>query len=77
MKIILVGHKHAFAFEVKFPVSIARVQVSDSGDVCDEAALEDLNHPDYSGTVSAHLERRSDMEDAYGKVRFGFSGSGK
>ena len=70
MKLIIVGRKHAFAVELQFPLSVARVQVTDSGDNRDEICeSEDLNRPDYSGTVQAHLERRTDMEDAYGKVK--------
>jgi hypothetical protein len=72
VKLIIVGRKHAFAVELQFPLSVARVQVTDSGDDCDEtykSDAEDLNRPDYSGTVQAHLERRTDMEDAYGKVK--------
>ena len=78
MKLIIVGRKHAFAVELQFPLSVARVQVTDSGDACDEICeSEDMNRPDYSGTVQAHLERRTDMEDAYGKISakvpFGFT----
>jgi hypothetical protein len=28
---------------------------------------------DPHGTLSAHIERRSDLEDAYGKQKFGFA----
>lgn len=71
MKVILVGRKHAFALELQFPVSVARVEVSDSADRCDEISPEETEEVlkyDPRSTVNAHLERRSDMEDAYGQA---------
>jgi hypothetical protein len=89
VKLIVVGRKHAFAIEAKFPVSVARVQVSDSGDAHDEGCEAEDLAPDPRSVPHAHLENAAapakfadlDLEPfAIQAHRFGFgvpSGSGQ
>lgn len=67
MKIILQGSKRAYAFELSF----CQVQIKSAADLEDE---EEFDHVpvDPHGTSFAHLERRSTVEDAYGRGRPGF-----
>lgn len=80
MKIILMARKWAYAIEFRLPVTVSRVEVHSSEDLEDETVEtpeEETLKYDPRSTTSSHLERRTDMEDAYGRLTerpvFGFS----
>lgn len=54
---------------VGFEASLLHVKMVSSSD---EQEPEQLGH-DPHGTVCSQVERRSDMEDMYGKQKFGFA----
>ena len=55
---------------VGFEASLLHVKMVSSDD--QEEQVEQLGHDPHS-TVSSHIERRSDLEDMYGKQKFGFA----
>jgi hypothetical protein len=56
---------------VGFEASLLHVKMVST----DDQQQDEFEHApmDPHGTLSAHIERRSDMEDAFGKQKFGFA----
>jgi hypothetical protein len=68
MRLILEAMGRAVGFEL----SVLHVKMVSTED---EQPHDEFEHApmDPHGTLSAHIERRSDLEDAYGKQKFGFA----
>jgi hypothetical protein len=74
VRIIVQAFGRAWAAEF----SLAQVKVRQAGEIQDdsdedEPRDEETLRYDPRSTTSCHMERRTDMEDAYGKVPFGFT----
>jgi hypothetical protein len=69
VRVIVQVFNRAWAFEMNLTRAVIRSP--DDAEQCDEEEY-DRAPMDPHSTVMCHLERRSDMEDAFGKAQFGF-----